>query len=57
MNAVVKLLLARDEFMPEMHLGQKGFTDSACGSFTKNKEKIKKNSKKLEGQDVFIKTN
>ena len=40
-----------------MHLGQKGFTDSACGSFTKNKEKIKKNSKKLEGQDVFIKTN
>ena len=57
MNAVVKLLLARDEFMSEMHLGQKGFTDSACGSFTKNKEKIKKNSKKLEGQDVFIKTN
>ena len=57
MNAVVKLLLARDEFMSEMHLGQKGFTDSACGSFTKNKEKIKKNSKKLEGQDGFIKTN
>ena len=41
MNAVVKLLLARDEFMSEMHLGQKGFTDSACGSFTKNKEKFK----------------
>ena len=41
MNAVAnKLLLARDEFMPEMHLGQPGFTDKACGSFTKNKEKI-----------------
>ena len=27
--------------MPEMHLRQPGFTYSACGSFTKNKEKIK----------------
>ena len=26
--------------MPEMHLKQTGFTYSACGSFTKNKEKI-----------------
>ena len=24
--------------MPEMHLRQPGFTYSACGSFTKNKE-------------------
>ena len=29
-----KLLLAGDEFMPEMHLKQPGFTYSACGSFT-----------------------
>ena len=28
--------------MPEMHLRQLGFTYSACGPFTKNKEKIKK---------------
>ena len=28
--------------MPEMHLGQPGFPYSACGSFTKNKERIKK---------------
>ena len=28
--------------MPEMHLRQAGFTYSACGSFTKNKEKIHK---------------
>ena len=28
--------------MPEMHLKQPGFTYSACGRFTKNKERIKK---------------
>ena len=42
MNAIVnKLLLAGDKFQPEMHLKQPGFTYSACGPFTKNKEKIK----------------
>ena len=28
--------------MPEMHLKQPDFTYSACGPFTKNKERIKK---------------
>ena len=28
--------------MPEMHLNQPGFTYSACGPFTKNKEEIEK---------------
>ena len=28
--------------MPEMHLKQPGFTCSACGPFTKNKERIEK---------------
>ena len=28
--------------MPEMHLIQRGFTYSACGPFTKNKERIQK---------------
>ena len=28
--------------MPEMHLGQPGFTYSAFGPFTKNKERIQK---------------
>ena len=37
-----KPLLARDKFMPEMHLRQPGFTYSACGPFTKNKERIQK---------------
>ena len=37
-----KFLLAGDKFMPEMHLRQPGFTYSACGLFTKNKERIQK---------------
>ena len=28
--------------MPEMHLRQPGFTYSACGAFTKNKERTQK---------------
>ena len=43
MNAIVnKLLLAGDKFMPEMDLRQPEFTQCACGTFTKNKEIMKK---------------
>ena len=43
MNEIVnKFLLAGDKFMLEMHLKQPGFTYSACGPFTKNKERIQK---------------
>ena len=43
MNEIVnKFLLAGDKFMPEMQLKQLGFTYSACGPFTKNKERIQK---------------
>ena len=43
MNEIVnKSLLAGDTFMPEMHIKQPGFTYSACGRFTKNKERIQK---------------
>ena len=43
MNKIInKFLLAGDKFMPEMHLKQPGFTYSACGPFTKNKERIEK---------------
>ena len=43
MNEIVnKFLLAGDKFMPEMYLKQPGFTYSACGPFTKNKERIQK---------------
>ena len=37
-----KFLLAGDKFMPEMHSKQPGFTYSACGPFTKNKEIFQK---------------
>ena len=41
MNKIVKkFLLAGDKFMPEIHLKQPGFTYSAYGPFTKNKERI-----------------
>ena len=43
MNEIVnKFLLAGDKFMPEMHLKQPEFTYSACGPFTKNRERIQK---------------
>ena len=56
MNEIVnKFLLAGDQFMPKMHLKQPGFTYSACGPFTKNKEF--KNLKKQEIQAIFTKMN
>ena len=43
MNQIInKFLLAGDKFMPKMHVRQPGFTYSACGPFTKNKQKIQK---------------
>ena len=54
MNEIVnKFILAGDKFMPETHLKQAGFTNSACGPFKKN-SKIKK---KREIQVIFIKMN
>ena len=43
MNEIVnKFLLVGDEFMPETNLKQPGLTHSACGPFTKNKERTEK---------------
>ena len=43
LNEIVnKFSLVGDKFMPEMNLKQPGFTYSACGPFTKNKERIEK---------------
>ena len=43
MNEIVnKSLLAEDKLIPEMHLRQPESTYSACGPFTKNKERIQK---------------
>ena len=40
-NTINKFLLAGDKFMPEMHLRQPQFVYSACGPFTRHKERIK----------------
>ena len=43
MNEIVnKFLLACDKFIPKVYLKEPGFTYSACGQFTKNKERILK---------------
>ena len=43
MNAIInKFFLAGDKFMSKMHLRQPGFTYSACGPFTKHRERINK---------------
>ena len=34
--------------MPEMHLRQLGFTHTACGLFTTNKERIQKKKQKTK---------
>ena len=38
-EVVNKFLLVCDKFMLEMHSKQPGYTYSACGPFTKNKER------------------
>ena len=42
MNEIVNEVLLAGEFMPEMYLRQPGFTYSACGAFTRNKQRIQK---------------
>ena len=40
-NIIKKFLLLGDKIMPEMHLRQPQFVYSACGPFTRHKERIK----------------
>ena len=57
MNEIVnKYLLAGDKFMPKMRLKQPGFTYTACGPFTKNKERIQI-FKETGVQTIFTKMN
>ena len=43
MNKIIhKFLVTGDKFMPELHLKQPGYTNSACGPFTKHCERIQK---------------
>ena len=54
MNEIVnKCLLAGDKFMPEMHLRQPRFPYSACGPFTKNKERIQKFKEKGDTDYIY----
>ena len=54
MNEIVnKFLLAGDKFMPEMHLKQPAFAYRACGSFTKNKERIQKLKKTGDTKYIY----
>ena len=55
MDAIVnKILLAGDKFMPEMYLKQPGFTYSACGPFTKNKERITKFKETGDSRYIYL---
>ena len=55
MNDIINtFLLAEDKFMPEMHLKQPRLTYSACGPFTKNKERMQK-FKQTEGSRYIYK--
>ena len=47
-----KFLLAGDKFMPKLYLRQPGFTYSACGPFTRNKERIQ--TFKETGDSLYI---
>ena len=54
MNEIVNtFLLARDKFMPEIHLKQPGFTCSACGPFTKNKKRIQNFKETGDAQYIY----
>ena len=54
MNEIVnKFLLTEDKVMLEMHLKQSGFTYSACGPFTKNKDRIQKFKKTGDTNYVY----
>ena len=52
-NTITKFLLAGDKFMSEMHLRQSGFTYSACGLFSKHKERIKKFEQTGDTQYIY----
>ena len=52
-NVINKFLLAGDKFMPEMHLRQPRFVYSACGPFTRHKERIKEFKRKCDTRYTY----
>ena len=56
MNEIVnKFVLVGDKFMPEIHLKQQGFTYSACGPFTKNRERFQKFKETVDTSYIYKK--
>ena len=54
MNDIInKLLLTGDKFMSKMHLKQPVFTYSACGPFTKNRERVQKFKETGDSGDIY----
>ena len=54
MNEIInKFLLTGDRFMPEMHLRQPRLTYSACGPFTKNKDRIQKFKETVDSRYIY----
>ena len=52
-NVINKFLLAGDKFMPEMHLRQPRFVYSACGPFTRHKERIKEFKRTADTRYIY----
>ena len=52
-NVINKFLLAGDKFMPEMHLRQPRFVYSACGPFTRHKERIKESKRTGDTRYIY----
>ena len=52
-NIINKFLLAGDKFMLEMHLRQPRFVYSACGPFTRHKERIKKFKQTVDTRYIY----
>ena len=53
-NLINKFLLAGDKFMPEIHLRQPQFTNSACGPFTRHEERIQKFKETGDTNYIYI---
>ena len=54
MNDLINIfLLTGNMFMPETHLRRPGFTDIACGQFTKNKERIQKFKESRHFRNIY----
>ena len=52
-NVINKFLLVGDKFMPEMRSRQPRFVYSACGPYTRHKERIKEFKRTGDMRDIY----